>query len=220
MLSEKRRARLRRPAFLGTLRRTSPLSDRWGSDRGTPVDRYFIESFLRRNRDAIRGRVLEVKEDLYTSRLGVHVDYVEILDIDDSNPKATIVADLADWKDLPDEGFDCVVITQTLHLIYAVAEAVENCRRLIRPGGTVLATVPAVSRTAGDWDCWRMTPLACRRLFSEVFGAANVQVDAFGNVLTCVAFLEGLAAEELRRAQLEEYDERFPLITAVRAVRS
>ena len=65
-----------------------------------------------------------------------------------------------------------------------------------------------------------MTPVACRRLFSDVFGATNVQVDAFGNVLTCVAFLEGLAAEELRRAQLEEYDERFPLITAVRAVRS
>src|SRR5207248_3252340 len=33
--------RLSRPAWLGTLRRTRPLSDVWGFDRGTPVDRYY-----------------------------------------------------------------------------------------------------------------------------------------------------------------------------------
>src|SRR5205809_1030893 len=32
--------RIRRPAILGTLGRTRPLSDQWGRDRGTPIDRY------------------------------------------------------------------------------------------------------------------------------------------------------------------------------------
>ena len=42
---------------LGTIRRTTPLSDHWGRERGTPVDRYYIERFLAAERDVIRGRV-------------------------------------------------------------------------------------------------------------------------------------------------------------------
>jgi hypothetical protein len=37
--------RILRPAFLGIARRTTPLSRHWGFDRGTPVDRYYIERF-------------------------------------------------------------------------------------------------------------------------------------------------------------------------------
>ena len=64
----RRLQRLRRPAWLGTIRRTTPLSEHWGRDRGTPVDRYYIERFLGEERDAIRGRVLEVMNADYTER--------------------------------------------------------------------------------------------------------------------------------------------------------
>jgi hypothetical protein len=40
-----------------------PLSDQYGFDRGTPVDRRYIEAFLRVHRDAIQGRVLEVQDN-------------------------------------------------------------------------------------------------------------------------------------------------------------
>ena len=66
------RQRLRRfvrPAFLGTLRRTRPLSNDFGYDRGTPVDRYYIERFLAQHRSDVRGRVLEVKEPIYTEAI-------------------------------------------------------------------------------------------------------------------------------------------------------
>src|SRR4029453_14668409 len=53
--------RLVRPAWLGTLRRTRPLSNDFGYDRGTPVDRYYIERFLARHQSDVKGRVLEVK---------------------------------------------------------------------------------------------------------------------------------------------------------------
>ena len=55
-------ARIRRPALPGIFRRTSPLSDVWGFDRGTPVDRYYIECFLEGQRRDITGRILEVAE--------------------------------------------------------------------------------------------------------------------------------------------------------------
>src|SRR5512140_143153 len=85
--------RLLRPAWLGTLRRTTPLSDYWGYDRGTPVDRYFMEHFLDEHRCDIRGHVLEVENSFYTQRFGVEVERAEVLDIDSTNPHATIVAD-------------------------------------------------------------------------------------------------------------------------------
>ena len=36
----------------GDLRRMDPVSDRWGYDRGLPVDRYYIEAFMRRTSSA------------------------------------------------------------------------------------------------------------------------------------------------------------------------
>ena len=71
-ISNERLRRLRRPAWLGTLRRTSPLSDVFGLDRGKPVDRRYTEAFLDRHRQDIRGRVLEVKDSRYIdSRRGI-----------------------------------------------------------------------------------------------------------------------------------------------------
>src|SRR5829696_9316780 len=62
--------RLLRPAWLGTLRRITPLSRRWGADRGTPIDRWYIERFLEAHRGDIHGRVLEVKDAGYARRFG------------------------------------------------------------------------------------------------------------------------------------------------------
>ena len=54
----------------GDLRRLAPFSRVFGYDRGTPVNRYYIEGFLARNSDDIRGRVLEVGDDTYARRYG------------------------------------------------------------------------------------------------------------------------------------------------------
>src|SRR4029453_3097458 len=87
----KRLLRMRRPARLGSLRKTTPLSDHWGRDRGTPIDRYYIERFLEREQLAIRGRVLEVLNADYTRRFGREVAQSDVLDIDPQNPAATMV---------------------------------------------------------------------------------------------------------------------------------
>jgi hypothetical protein len=47
-----------------------------------------------------------------------------------------------------------------------------------------------------------------------------VSVQAFGNVLTCIAFLSGMAREELSARELETHDERYPLVVAVRAMKA
>jgi SAM-dependent methyltransferase len=212
--------RLTHPAWLGTIRRTTPVSDVWGVDRGTPVDRYYIERFLEEHRSDIRGRVLEVADTRYTDRYGTGVEHRDVLDIDASNPRATMVADLVAADGIPADHFDCFILTQTLQFIYDTRAAVSHAYRILRPGGVLLVTVPTVSRL--DWrlvDYWRFTAASCSVLFGEVFGAEHVSVRSYGNVLTGIAFLTGMAYEELSRRELDANDEYFPLIVTVRGVR-
>jgi SAM-dependent methyltransferase len=212
------RRRLLRPAWPALLRRTRPLSDFWGFDRGTPVDRCYIEAFLAEHRADVRGRVLEVQDSGYTERYGCGVEGRDVLDIDASNPQATIVADLSDPGALPAGAFDCFILTQTLHLIYDVRAAVRSCHHLLRSGGTLLVTGPAVSRVRGGADFWRFTPASLGRLLEETF--PQVTVRSYGNVLAATAFLSGMAEEEVPRRLLDRHDERFPVIVAARAVKA
>jgi SAM-dependent methyltransferase len=211
--------RIVRPRSLA-VRRTTPLSARWGADRGTPVDRYYIERFLERNRDAIRGSVLEVKHSLYTNRFGGDVRERSVLDVDATNERATHVADLAQADAVPDRSFDCFILTQTLQYVFDVEGAIAHAHRILRPGGVLLCTVPSVSRMEPgslENEFWRFTAECCRRLFERAFDNENVVVRTHGNVLVSIAFLAGIAAEELRLAQLEKDDEYFPLLVTVRA---
>lgn len=215
--------RFTRPAWLGTMRRTTPLSNEWGFDRGTPIDRYYIEGFLDRHRRDIRGRVLEVRDSSYTQRFGSGVERADVLDLDPANRSATIVADLTAADGIPSDLFDCVVLTQTLQLIHDVHAAAAHVRRILRPGGVLLATVPSVSRIAPRYglqtDHWRFTAASCTALFGETFGPGQCTVCSFGNVLTSVGFLTGMAAQELSSRERATHDPYFPLIIAVRAVK-
>lgn len=215
--------RLRRRFRLGGLG-TAPLSTEWGFERGTPIDRFYIERFLAAHAADVRGRVLEVKSSEYTRRFDRGVVRADVLDIDPANAQATIVADLTATDQIPAGLFDCFILTQTLQFIYDVHAAVRQAHRALAPGGVLLVTLPVTSRLAPrygiDMEYWRFTPASCRRLFGDVFGAENVQVETFGNVLVDMAFLQGAALEEFPRAKLEVNDPFFPLIVAVRAVRA
>ena len=163
--ARRRLRRLARPGLLGTLRWTAPVSRRFGYDRGTPVDRYYIDRFLDANRASIRGRVLEVKDSGYTDRFGTAVVDREVLDADPSNALATIVDDLATCETIPDDSFDCFILTQTLNLISDVRAAAANSHRILKPGGTLLATVPTLGMTFEKGphlvEYWRFTPASC-----------------------------------------------------------
>lgn len=140
------------------------------------------------------------------------------------NPEASLVGDLATGAGLPMAAFDCLILTQTLTHILAVQAAIAHSHAALKPGGVLLATVPGISQIsrydAERWgDFWRFTPAAVTRLFTEVFGAAQVRVEAHGNVLVACAFLQGLAVADLTPAELEAQDPDYPLLITVRAVR-
>jgi peptidoglycan/xylan/chitin deacetylase (PgdA/CDA1 family) len=212
----------RRAVEWGDLRRLDPVSRDWGYDRGTPIDRRYIEEFLAAHSSDVGGHVLEVQEDDFTRRFGgPRVIRSDVLDVDDSNSRATVVADLRAAVDLPDARFDCVILTQTLHVIDDMAAAIGECHRILKPGGVVLATLPSASRVCleygTDGDLWRLTSAGCRALFERTFEPGNVELSTFGSVLTNVAFLHGVACAELTDQEFQSNDPYHPLLVGVRA---
>jgi len=208
---------------LGDLARTEPISRTFGADRGTPLDRYYyIDDFLKRHATDIKGRALEIGEDAYTSRLGgTQVTRLEILDVDAGNPKATVVGDLTACDHIPSENFDCIILTQTLHMVFDLQTVLANIHRLLTPGGVVLATVPGISQidagSGRDTWFWYMTPHCARLFFEQRFAPHRVDIAGCGNVLAATALLQGLDLEEMDRADLDVRDPLYPVITGIRA---
>jgi SAM-dependent methyltransferase len=208
----------------GDLRRLQPVSREFGYDRGLPIDRHYIERFLETHRRDVAGRTLEIGDDEYTRRYGGdRTTRRDVLHVHDRNPAATIVGDLANAPQIADATFDCIVVTQTLHLIYDVDRAVATLYRILRPGGVVLATFPGISQLSRDeWSrtwSWAFDSRLARQLFAFHFGDQSVTVQAHGNSLAAAAFLQGLATTDLAPAQLDTYEAGCDLLVAVRAVR-
>lgn len=213
-------------ARLGDLRRITPISRRWGKERGLPVDRHYIEEFLALHADDVRGRVLEIGDDAYTRRFGgIAVEQSDILSVSPGDRRATITANLDEAQDgLPEGRFDCILFTQTLQYLYDARRALRKLHRMLRPGGVLLATFPGITAIGrpeewGDSWYWSFTPVSARRLFEEVFGGGRVEVQSRGNVLAATAFLQGLAAQDLTGEELAHRDPSFPVSIGVRAVK-
>ena len=209
----------------GNLRRLEPVSRIFGLDRGLCIDRYYIESFLARHAGDIQGRVLELADNDYTLKFGgARVTRSDILHLTPDNPRATIVADLTAANAIPSETFDSIVCTQTLQFIFDVRAALKTLYRILKPKGTLLATFPGISQISRydmeRWgEYWRFTSLSARRLFEEIFPASRVEVEAHGNVLTAVAFLHGIASEELRCEEMDHCDPDYEILITVRAIK-
>lgn len=205
----------------GSLATTTPASRVFGLDRGTPVNRYYIERFLASRAELIRGQVLEVGGSDYSRRFGGgQVERFEVLHATPGNPAATLVGDLADAGTLPANAMDCFICTQTLDCIFDVRQAVLGAHQLLKPGGVLLATMSGISQISRfdmeRWgEYWRFTTASATRLFQPVF-TGGVEVGSCGNVLAAMAFLQGIAVEELPDpARLDEHDADYPLVVTV-----
>ena len=209
----------------GSLRRLTPVSQSFGVDRGLCIDRYYIEHFLEQCSGDIKGEVLEVGDDIYTTRFGgEQVTGSDVLHVTEDNAKATIVADLTQADQIPSDVYDCIVLTQTLQFIYDVRKAVQTLYRILKPNGVLLVTCSGINRISrydmDRWgEYWRLTTLSASRLLEEFFPPSNVTVQGYGNVLAAVAFLHGLAASELRQEELDYCDPDYDILIGVRAVK-
>lgn len=205
----------------GDLARLKPLSEDWGQKRGGPIDRYYIENFLKENNKDIKGVALEVRDDEYLKRFGAdQVSRREILDIDPQNRLATIVADLAKAEHIPSHTYDCMILTQTLQLIYDLQSAVGHVYRILKPGGVVLITIPGISHFPHKtMRFWSFTENSLRRLLEEEFSKDNIHIETHGNVWVASAFLYGMGLGEIKKEVCDYRDPDYQFLITARAVK-
>ena len=223
ILHQVRRARAYPLLHIGQISSTRPLSNASGFDRGTPIDRYYVEQFLSEHAHDIRGCVLETGDASYSLRFGgERVTKQHIIHVDHSNPAATIVGDLSEPGTLPPKTFDCILLTQTLQYVFDVPAAVKQIRDALRPGGVALVTVPGVAPIShDDWEdsfYWRFTATSLERLFESAFAKSAIVVKPFGNLYAATTFLHGAAVQEVNKSKLIPVDPAYAIVICARAV--
>jgi SAM-dependent methyltransferase len=160
----------------------------------------------------------------YTKKYGgSKVSRTEVLHYIPGNGYATIVGDLTNTETLEAEFFDCIILTQTLQLIYDFRSAINNLYRALKPNGVVLVTTHGTSKIDNfigedPWgEYWRFTGQSSQIAFEDSFGKGNVEVITYGNILSATAFLQGLVVEDLSIEELEFHDPRFEVLVGIRA---
>jgi SAM-dependent methyltransferase len=209
------------------LRSVRPHRLHFGLDRGEPIDRFYIEKFLAANQELIRGRVAEIGDGNYTKRFGgSRVERSDVIDINEKNDQRTITIDLTQTAAAPEGVFDCIICTQTIFEICDYAAAIRTLFKMLRPGGSLLATVPGITQSVrgpmlggagGDW--WRFTSRSARRAFAAVFPEVDLAIHTYGNVLSATALLHGLVQEELTGPELDYRDPDYEVIIGIKATR-
>jgi hypothetical protein len=203
----------------------NPLSRNFGCDRGgKSVARYYIDSFVAIHDRDVRGAVLEIGDNTYTARHGVgRVTRSDVLHVSDGSG-ANIVGDLTDATTLSSRRYDCIVMTQTLQVIYRCETALINAAAMLAPGGVLIATMSGISQISrydmDRWgEFWRFTPLSARRLFESAFAPGDISVASYGNVRSASALLYVQASSELNEKELDFRDEDYPVTIGARALR-
>jgi SAM-dependent methyltransferase len=153
---------------------------------GTSYRRQLIDADLEAAKTHFTGRVLDVGGGRRRGRFRAPAGTRWIV----ADTSATGRPDvLADVQALPfrDRTFDAIKITEVLEHVPDTAAALRECRRVLCPGGRLVATAPFLERLHGDPDDYvRYTETMWRRLLAEC-GLTAASVTPQGGFFTHLA---------------------------------
>ena len=203
------------------LNKFKPLSDKFGLERGQPIDRYYIEKFLNFNSKYIKGKVLEFGDDRYSNKFNcINPDVISI----DSQSKSLvkkssnlIIMDITKKK-LKPKKYDVVIATQVIQFIYEIDVFKKNIYNALKLNGYLILTCSGISQFSrydiNRWgEYWRFTDAAIRKIFKTHFKI--IKLETYGNLFVAEKSLEGFAAEEISKNKLKYKDESFPVLHAI-----
>lgn len=194
---------------------TAPVSRLFGNERGTPVDRYYIERYLEKESEQLSNceYIIEVGEDVYSKRFFPDCQH-DILDYSKG-------MDLTISETLPQNKYDVFICTQVFHQIFDISAAIKGSFQLLKSGGIMLATVCGnISKLARNEEYehyWGFTDISIKKMVQSVFGEEAVKVESYGNAAVATAFVQGLSLEELNTEILDEVDKDFTICISITA---
>lgn len=210
--------RMWKPADISDLS-IQPYSRKMGWERGTPIDRIYIERFLKKHEKYICGTVMEIAEDTYSKKYGNDLEKVVIFTADEKATGQVIIGDLQSGAGVHEGIADCFILTQTLPFIYDVQASCENIVRSLKPGGYALITVRGISTISQydeqRWgDYWGFTRQSLKKLF-DMDNVEIIDLVQYGNMKTAIGFMCGLAYEDLDEQDFAEDDELYPVFLGI-----
>lgn len=199
---------------------TVPVSLQFGTERGTPIDRYYIEEFLNRNRQKIQGTVLEIEDNNYTREFGVEGYKSVVMDVSTVSSDVDFQANLETGEGIKDGIADCFILTQTLMYLYNTDNAADNIHRLLKTNGVALITCSGISqnsrRCMDEYGCmFNYNVDAFKKMFSDSERFEILELGSYGNVKTVCAHLAGLCQEDLTEHDFDINDRYYPLVVYV-----
>lgn len=197
---------------------TEPVSRQFGTERGTPIDRYYIEKFLHEHEAYIYGDVLEIEDNSYTKQFGwdrVHRSI--IMDVNSRDSRVTFNGNLETGEGIQEEIADCVILTQTLMYIFDLKNAAHQIGRLLKKGGTALITCSGISqnsrRCMEDYGCYfNFNVASLVRMFETEHELEVIESGSSGNAKTVTAHISGVCCEDLKQEDFMFEDKCYPLI--------
>lgn len=194
----------------------TPVSRRFGLERGRAIDRYYIEKFISAHKDCIYGDVMEIGDLRYTQKYARNIKASYVLHVNGWGDNV-IKGNFETGEGIRENMADCLIFTQTLQHIYDIHSVVRNIYKILKPGGTVLITCGVTAQLSRydyhNWgEYWRLTDQSLQKLLCEAFAEDKIKVASYGNVKTAMAFLFGLCAEDLSEADFEFNDEQYPIV--------
>lgn len=201
----------------------NPVSRRFGAEFGTPIDRIYIDKFIREHSEYICGTVMEIAENKYAKNYWENISEMQILHVN-GDGKNAIKGNFVTGEGIVSDSVDCLICTQTLCMIYDVEKAIYNIGRMLKKGGTALITVPGIVQISlydyRNWgQYWSFTEQSMRILLQKYFLEENIEIQVYGNVKTAVGLLYGACAESLAEEDFTYNDNQFQVIIGARVTK-
>ena len=193
-----------------------PVSRRFGRECGSPIDRYYIDRFLESNSQYIVGDVFEVADDYYMNKYGADNIERHIMHVEGNGDNVKKI-NLETGEGVEESVADCIILTQTIQMIFNLDMVICNIYKMLKRGGAALITVHGISQLSlydyRNWgEYWRLTDIAMSQLLEKYFQKEKIDIKTYGNVKIATAFLYGLCQEDLDENDFSYNDKQFPVI--------
>ncbi len=158
---------------------------------GYSISRTGMRWLFRQWRDEIRGVVVEAPCGKESSRVPLpdrQIDMYVGVDINkEFNP--TVVADIEKGFPLKDDFADTVIMANSLYLFREPQKILEDVRRVLKPGGTIMLAVPLVWQYYPEpKDYWRFTGEGLEYVLEQA-GFKDITIMPVGGRWTAAAVL-------------------------------
>lgn len=198
--------------------KTEPISKQFGTERGTPIDRYYIGEFLAECKEYICGDVLEIEDSTYTYEYGgERVKNAIVMDVSSEAGQVDFIANLETGEGIKESIADCFILTQTLMYIFDIKTAAKNIAKLLKQNGVALITCSGISqnsrRCMDNYGCYfNFNKDVFVKMFENEANMKVIKAGSYGNVKTVSAHINGVCCEDLDEKDFIPNDKYYPLI--------